>query len=341
VTSNGFNHDQKTVQGEITRFCSSLLGNFGSKDEVAEDCVVSNCLGDYGDAFAVTGGNACILNCRAYLPYLSYSWVGINCAGFNNTKIIGNEINGGSAGFYMDTGSADTILMEGNTFENVRYGIDFNNGYPITNIMILGNEIHLATNSYNPSTPNIGITVTYGPNAYSVNICNNIIVGNNTGAGEASLLLGQITGGIVANNMLDNRLVVRVQTDITNIWIFNNVDQNGSYAVFNSTAGYSPQTSPPNPVKRIDVTSNYTITLNDYFIGIPPASSPLMITLPSAQQAGSGKTYIIQKENGSGGTVAVLPQSGQSINGTAGIAITSAYGALTVISDGNSSWYAH
>jgi hypothetical protein len=25
VTSNGFNHDQKTVQGEITRFCSSLL----------------------------------------------------------------------------------------------------------------------------------------------------------------------------------------------------------------------------------------------------------------------------------------------------------------------------
>ena len=26
VTSNGFNHDQKTVQGEITRFCSSLLG---------------------------------------------------------------------------------------------------------------------------------------------------------------------------------------------------------------------------------------------------------------------------------------------------------------------------
>jgi len=28
VTSNSFNHDQKTTQAKITRFCSSLLGAY-------------------------------------------------------------------------------------------------------------------------------------------------------------------------------------------------------------------------------------------------------------------------------------------------------------------------
>ncbi len=304
-------------------------------DLVAEDCVVTNCLGNYGDAFAVSGGNSCILNCRAYLPI--GSWVGINCADFNNAKIIGNHIESGLVGFYMDTDPGDGILLQGNTFNQMNYGIQFNNGSPITNLLLIGNIIHLGTNvAY---YPNHAIQFS-GNQAQSVQICQNIIVGNNTGRGDDSLSLINVTAGIIANNILDNRLIMHVYASSTNVWMFNNVDQNGNYAAFGTGTGMITPVSPSNPVNRIETPYNYTVSYNDYFIGVTTTSA-VTITLPYAQNAGSGKTYIIQSESGSTPNITIAAQSGQSINGASTTTITSSYKAITVISDGNTKWYAH
>ena len=312
-----------------------------TKDLIVEDCVVSNCLGNYGDAFAVAGGNSCILNCRAYLPsglgLTNGWWAGINCAGFNNTKIIGNHIEGGVYGFYMDTYPGDGILLEGNTFHGQNYGIQFNNGSPLTNILVIGNIIQLGTNvAY---YPNGGIALSGNTNAYSVQISQNIVEGNNTGRQDASLYIGGVIGGSIMDNTLDNRLGV-IAWNSTNLWMYDNVDQYGNYAAFSTYTGWLSPTSPPNPVKVTQTSaSTYNVSANNYFIGVQ--TTACTITLPNAQNVGSGKTYLIQDEGNSTTSIVINPQSGQLINGQTSESITQKYGEITLISDGSSNWYAH
>lgn len=311
------------------------VGSFGTHDLVIEDCVVTNCLGTYGDAFTATGGNSCVLNCRAYLPV--GSWAGINCAGFHDAKIIGNHVDGGIVAFYMDTAPGDGILLQGNTFNRQNEGIQFNNGSVLTNILIIGNIIHLGTNV--ATFPNHGICFSGSTNVYSVQISHNIVVGNNTGRGDDSLNIEGIKGGIVSANSLDNRLAINVWNS-TNVWMFDNVDQYGNYAAFTAGSQHQMPVGLSNPVNRIETTANYTASLNDYYIGALCINGVVTITLPNAQTAGSGKTYVIQSENPIKVNVIVSAYP-QTINGNYYFVLTNAFQGCSVVSDGNSKWYAH
>lgn len=84
------------------------------------------------------------------------------------------------------------------------------------------------------------------------------------------------------------------------------------------------------------VTTNYTITHNDYEILVDASGGAVVITLPLA--LGDGQLYRIKKIDSSGNTVTVVPQSGDLIDGSTGIFLTTQWDATSLIDASLNYW---
>jgi hypothetical protein len=90
------------------------------------------------------------------------------------------------------------------------------------------------------------------------------------------------------------------------------------------------------------VTTNYTVSVNDYYILINAASNNITLTLPSAIK--SGTTYTFKRIDSSSNTVTLTPPSlgldspPVYIDGETSISIIRQYNSFTITTDSNN-WF--
>jgi len=260
--------------------------------------------------------------------------VGINAADAGNLLVEGNFTFSAQVGFYGDTDSYDEIVVSHNSFINCYYGVYLANSGR-RNISLLFNNISMTNDASAASVAFAFGTANYtnvvirgntakfhaapGPNGYSV------YVGANSG----------MNGLTIAQNFFDGSFMWNL-SDATNVNIHDNYDLRG---VLLTNVN---QTQPANGLTRRTVNANDSLNYADRYLGVLVSSAALTITLPSASGR-AGKEFIVADESGNVTAVksiTIAPTSPDKVNGsTAGVAITSAYGTKTIISDG-ANWFA-
>ena len=92
-------------------------------------------------------------------------------------------------------------------------------------------------------------------------------------------------------------------------------------------------------VQRTPVQADYTLTDTDHYIGVTDTAAPRTVTLPAAAGR-AGRQYIIKDESGRAGTqsITVTAQTGETIDGSNSMAISTNYGVLRLVSSGKN-WF--
>jgi len=92
--------------------------------------------------------------------------------------------------------------------------------------------------------------------------------------------------------------------------------------------------------KRTAVSTNYSIALTDYYLGIDTTAAPVQLTVPAASTAVEGQTFVIKDEGGAAASnaITVSRSSTDTIDGLTSTTIASPYGALSLYTDG-ANWY--
>lgn len=90
-------------------------------------------------------------------------------------------------------------------------------------------------------------------------------------------------------------------------------------------------------VKNSLKTSDYTVTTDDYYIGVQVSTQAVTITLPESSPA--GQVFIVADTNGLATTslpINIVPSGSDTINGSSvGTAIIGGWSALSFISNGS------
>lgn len=81
------------------------------------------------------------------------------------------------------------------------------------------------------------------------------------------------------------------------------------------------------------VTSNTTLTADDFYVGVDASGGPVTISLPAAA-AHKGRPYHISKRDATVNAVTVDGAGAETINGAATQVIIIQYTTLSIISDG-------
>lgn len=93
--------------------------------------------------------------------------------------------------------------------------------------------------------------------------------------------------------------------------------------------------------KRVTTSTNYSVLVSDYIVGVNNTSAARTITLPLASTCASGQTFIIADESGGAATNNItIARSGlDTIDGGTSKIISINYGARKLYSDGINAWY--
>lgn len=90
--------------------------------------------------------------------------------------------------------------------------------------------------------------------------------------------------------------------------------------------------------KHITTSVDYVVLLDDNYIGtVPVPPAPIIIDLPAAASAGTGKEYVIKDQIGGAGigsSVTIRVPMGETIDGGASVILTTPYSSITVRSTG-------
>jgi hypothetical protein len=94
---------------------------------------------------------------------------------------------------------------------------------------------------------------------------------------------------------------------------------------------------------RVTTTSNYSVLISDYYIGIDTATPSAVITasLPAAQSLQSGQTFVFKDEGGSAHQYNILikPSGSQKIDNQNQLVLESPHASLTIYTDGASKFF--
>lgn len=91
--------------------------------------------------------------------------------------------------------------------------------------------------------------------------------------------------------------------------------------------------------KYVAQAANYTLTTNDYVVGVSDLSAIRTMTLPSASTA--GRMYIIKDQSGAASQtnyIRILPQAGQTIDGQSDYKVVMPYESVMLVSNGTN-WF--
>ncbi len=93
-------------------------------------------------------------------------------------------------------------------------------------------------------------------------------------------------------------------------------------------------------IKRVAVTTNYSITASDYMIAVTDTSSPRTVLLPSSGTVGAGKTYIIKDSSGAAATnnITVATDGIDVIDGSLTYMISNNHASVQLVSNGVAGW---
>lgn len=168
--------------------------------------------------------------------------------------------------------------------------------------------------------------------AYQCRFLNNTMAFCITGAGGFGSLLQDViftNGSGVANT--------------TGPWVMENcssttglVYETGTVVYTNSISGVTQQGS---TIRSISVNGNYTIFLQDHYVGVDTSGGPITINLPSGASASAqqNQCFIIKDETGNAAAnpISVTSSGGTlTIDGATTRTINSNYGSITVKFDG-------
>ena len=93
--------------------------------------------------------------------------------------------------------------------------------------------------------------------------------------------------------------------------------------------------------KRVVKTSNYSVTVSDYYLGANSTGGAFTFALPDAAASTSGQTWIFKDEGGAASTngITISASAGQTIDGENTIILESPYASVQVYSDGINKFY--
>lgn len=93
--------------------------------------------------------------------------------------------------------------------------------------------------------------------------------------------------------------------------------------------------------KRVYKTSNYTIEVADYFIGVNSTGGAFQLTMPDAAASSDGQTWVIKDEGGSSHTnnITIKASGSQEIDGENSIVLESPYASIQLYSNGHNKFY--
>jgi hypothetical protein len=93
--------------------------------------------------------------------------------------------------------------------------------------------------------------------------------------------------------------------------------------------------------KRVLKTDDYAISTADYFVGVNSSGGALTLTLPSANAATNGQTWIIKDEGGAAHTnnVTVSRAGSDTIDGQNTIVLESPYASIQLYCNGSDKYF--
>jgi len=125
---------------------------------------------------------------------------------------------------------------------------------------------------------------------------------------------------------------------------------NGTQAFTTSSIGIGSNTTPTHTLsvagtafvsggmihKRKQISSTYTASTTDYYLGINSTSGIVAVRLPSAATLADGQTYMIKDEGGAASTnnITIFASGSQTIDGSNSVVLESPYSALGVYCNG-------
>ena len=96
-------------------------------------------------------------------------------------------------------------------------------------------------------------------------------------------------------------------------------------------------------LNRTAITSNYSVLVSDYYVGIDTATPSAVITanLPAAESLQSGQTFVFKDEGGSAHQYNILikPSGSQKIDNQNQLVLESPHASLTIYTDGASKFF--
>jgi len=222
--------------------CGGIGSTNNSDGNIIEECEVDAAPGQNCDGLAFYGSptqwiSGIMRNNR--IVFSATTGSAINCAWMRNTLIEGNYVEGGTSGFYGDTGGYTNILMAHNVFENCGVPVFIAN-VPRQNLMFCYNTIS--------STTSNGVAWAFRFDSLSsytnIAIIGNTVTfnGNTPVPGSQFLWVNNIAGLIVANNMVDPGLGNSI-SGCTGINMYLNYDLNGNLRTDLDTMGFSTMTT--------------------------------------------------------------------------------------------------
>ena len=265
----------------------------------------------------------------------------------NNLSIWANSNNAGIR--FYNTAAADTIHdvdIHNCRISNALNGILFDNATRNKNIQIFDNDLSACTTSigftsgsYTAQYSVWGNTTSAQPNSLSII---NSKVGIGTSLPQYNLDIAgdeHISTNLTMENNANSGFIQfwNIQRSSTSPYLYLN---NLNYFVAGNLLGDSASNSWTEgdfyfAHERYDhdttITANYAATINDYYIRVNAAGGNITVTLPTASSFhrtfSDGRQYSaeihIKRIDNSANTVTIMPQSGQTIDGTSSITLTS------------------
>ena len=94
-------------------------------------------------------------------------------------------------------------------------------------------------------------------------------------------------------------------------------------------------------LNRTSITSVYTASLTDYYIGVDSTGGTISLRLPDASTMFSGQTYVVKDEGGAANThvITILASGSQTIDGQNQVLLQSPYAALSLYCNGVSKYF--
>ena len=95
--------------------------------------------------------------------------------------------------------------------------------------------------------------------------------------------------------------------------------------------------------KRKEISSTYTASTTDYYLGINSTNGTVSVRLPDADDCSDGQTYVIKDEGGNANTnnITVAASGAQTIDGVNSVVLESPYAALQLYCNGDSKFFVY
>lgn len=114
------------------------------------------------------------------------------------------------------------------------------------------------------------------------------------------------------------------------------VRDNKLYMMLDDGTEYEVGYQAEQEIKRITVSNSYTLSTDDYYVGV--TAGALTITLPKASLVNNGHTIVIKDESGLGTTVSSATGDKIDTNVSPGVATLLAYESITLVCNGADKW---